>query len=249
VSAKTSLQQINLKASISPEQAKKRSGRRGVFTKYSLEDRHKACLAYLIKGTFLGAEQETGIYRQTMQKWALTDWWKEQTAKYREELEEEYRAQGHKIIKKAQEVILDRLENGDVYIDKKGNQKRRPVSMRETTFTYGVTYDKQRISLEKPTQVVVTTPQQVVPEQLEDKNKWLMDLASGFIQATKHLEARSIEGKAVRIEAAERPEASQPESPQESGGQGSEASGGDRPLDSQGRSGVSTSNAPEVQPC
>lgn len=244
MSEETSLAQTKLLANIPELRKVKRSNGRH-YTKYSLEDKHKGCLAYLIHGTFLAAGEATGINHDTLIYWSKTDWWKEQTQKYREQLEEEYRAKGHKIITKAQEAIIDRLEHGDVYVDKRGNQKRRPVSMREATFTYGVTYDKQRISLEKPTQVVVTQPDPTQVKIAEEKDQWLRDLADGFIQATKYIASKTIEGSPSAD--SKRPQEAQPEEVQTLVvTAGDEASGGNGPLDESGRDSLPASTVSEV---
>lgn len=57
----------------------------------------------------------------------------------------ELRAVGMKIVKKATEAVLDRLENGDEVTDRNGNKFRRKVALKDALLASLTWFDKNRI--------------------------------------------------------------------------------------------------------
>ena len=107
-------------------------------------DRVKAVAAYLVLGNMARVEEQTGIPVGTLNFWKTQPWWYEQVEKIRISEDQELDNTFTKIVKKTQEVILDRLEHGDHFVDKEGMPYRKPVSLRDATLASGVSLDKRQ---------------------------------------------------------------------------------------------------------
>ncbi len=121
------------------------------MTQYTLEDKFAAATAYMIEGTLRGAGRVANIPWETIRDWKKEQWFNDMIAQVIEQHADEYKASNHKIIKLAQEAVLDRLTNGDAILDKKGNIARKPVALRDAMIAYVMTIDKQRLLLNQPT--------------------------------------------------------------------------------------------------
>lgn len=102
-------------------------------------------MAYLLSGTYAQASRDTGIPSETIRSWAQTDWWEEMLEKAIRDTSAELRAVGMKIVKKATEAVLDRLENGDEVTDRNGNKFRRKVALKDALLASLTWFDKNRI--------------------------------------------------------------------------------------------------------
>jgi len=123
---------------------------------YTREEKAMAVASYVSKGTCLGAAKETGIPRSTIQSWQKTDWWPEMEQKYLAAFDNKIKATQRQIIEKSNEVIIDRLENGDpVFVREKEGMvlKRKPVSAKDAMIVGGITFDKNRLSEGMPTRI------------------------------------------------------------------------------------------------
>lgn len=107
-------------------------------------DRVKAVAAYLVLGNMARVEEQTGIPIGTLNFWKTQPWWYEQVERIRIAEDQELDNTFTKIVKKTQEVILDRLENGEHFVNKDGVPYRKPVSLRDATLASGVSLDKRQ---------------------------------------------------------------------------------------------------------
>lgn len=173
------------------------------------ESKQRAVAIFVTEGILSVAAERTGIPYETLKQWQKKEWWEKSCTKFREEQEEVYRAKAHDIIIASQEVIIDRLKNGDPYIGKNGEVKHKPVSMREATFTYGVTADKQFRSLNKPEP---EKPPVIQQPQIQEGpvRDFLMELADKFVQVSKFLDSKQVSGEVVKNET---PQSHNPENP------------------------------------
>lgn len=115
------------------------------YRSYNEDDKFSACVAYYYHGTYAEAARQTGIEYETIRYWARQDWWKELTEKVKVEVSATYRARAHKIIDLATSVVIDRLENGDPYIDKAGVEQRKKVILKDALLASLTWFDKHRI--------------------------------------------------------------------------------------------------------
>ena len=117
----------------------------------------------------------TGVPVGTIQTWRRESWFRELLEEIRDENNEKLDAKFTQIVEKAQDLIQDRLENGDFVVTKLGELIRKPINARDLALVGAITVDKRQIIRNKPTSI---QEQQVTPvlgrlEQLAETFKSL----------------------------------------------------------------------------
>ena len=135
----------------------------GPGSKYTDSQRRQAALEYSIQGVMTKVAESTGIPRQTLDGWLKSSWWDSVTGAVRQGKEELIRQQEEIILAsnaaiaiKAGEVVMDRLEHGDVRLIREGGgyvERRVPVSTRDAVLAGGLSQDKRRTQLNLPTSI------------------------------------------------------------------------------------------------
>lgn len=154
---------------------------------WSAKDRVRAVAAYLVAGNMARVSEQTGIPLGTLNFWKTQPWWFEQIERIRQAEDQELDSTFTKIVKKTQEVILDRLENGDFVQDKDGILIRKPVAMRDAAIVNGISMEKRKLIRETPTVAEAK-------ESMQDRLKKLEE------QFTKMVTMKTIDGEATRVE-------------------------------------------------
>lgn len=95
-------------------------------------------------------EEQTGIPLGTLNYWKTLPWWFEQMERIRQEQDIEVDNQFSRIVKKTQEVIMDRLENGDIVLDKYGSPVRKPIGARDAAIINAIAIDKRKVLRDTP---------------------------------------------------------------------------------------------------
>lgn len=143
---------------------------------------------YLAVGSAPLTEAITGVSRDTIRHWKMTDWWKDIEREIRDAENIELSARLKKIVDKSIEVVSDRLEKGDHIFDSKTGQILRvPVKMKDALKASTDLIDKRQILMDKPTKI---TEQRTVEDRL---NK----LAEEF---TRFSQAKTIQGEVISVE-------------------------------------------------
>ena len=93
----------------------------------------------------------TGINDNTIRAWKTKDWWTDLLERIHVAHDQETVSKFTKIVDKSLEVIEDRLDAGDYVITKKGEVKRKPVSMRDAASVASTVVDKRQLLRGKPT--------------------------------------------------------------------------------------------------
>ena len=84
-------------------------------SKYSDEDRRKAVVLYLVLGSDTLVAQESGICRQTINKWRNNaDWWQQVADTVAHEIEDKLRAGLRKITLEGTELVLEAIRNKEL---------------------------------------------------------------------------------------------------------------------------------------
>lgn len=132
-------------------------------SKYSDSQRRQAALEYSIQGVMTKVAKSTGIPRQTLDGWLKSSWWEQAVGEVRQGKEDLIRqheeiilASNTEIAIKAGEVVMDRLEHGEVKLIRKGDgyvERRVPVSARDAVLAGGLSQDKRRTQLNLPTSI------------------------------------------------------------------------------------------------
>lgn len=74
----------------------------------------------------------TGIPYRTLQNWKAANWWKSLVTELKKAEKLELSAKAKPIIERSMELLMDRLENGDVVLNvKTGTMDRKPVPAKE----------------------------------------------------------------------------------------------------------------------
>lgn len=148
---------------------------------------------YLSTGSLAETSRITGVPYPTMEGWKRQDWWKELVDKIQSEEDQKLDAKTSKIIDKALDQLLDRIENGEhIYDQKTGTIKRAPAKIRDLNTAFTSILDKRQLLRNKPTKIV---EQQSTAIQLQN----LAESFAKFVQKkTEELpEHHYIEGDTV----------------------------------------------------
>ena len=141
---------------------------------YSEFDKEKAVAAWVTLGTVEKAAAMLGYPANTIYTWKnkQATWWNDLAGKIRTELEEEHRAGYRKIMLQATQVVIDRLELGDIKVDAKTKEEyRQGISGRDAATILGIATDKLNLSLGKPTSISGNTAQSSVQDKLSQLRK------------------------------------------------------------------------------
>lgn len=143
-------------------------------SKYTDEDRRNAAFQYAMYGSLARVEKETGIPDSTLCQWKQSEWWDEVFQQAQTLIEDRFRADCNKIVEKATETTLDRMENGDTVVTKEG-LKRIPMKGRDAAVIGAMYYDKLRLSLNLPTSITERSGYKKAIEGLIDEFNRLAD--------------------------------------------------------------------------
>jgi transposase-like protein len=134
---------------------------------WPLEKKIEVVSKYLVLGNMKLVSVDTGVDYGLLRQWKMQPWWKD--------LELEIRATQNiavdnklsRIIERAMDVTLDRLENGEIVFNRKtGELDRVPVSMKDANKVTTDLMTKQH-ALRKEESAQPQTSQQSVTEQLK----------------------------------------------------------------------------------
>ena len=120
---------------------------------YPYDDKIKCIALYASEMSLQEISTTTRIPLSTLKTWRAAVWWDDELRKIRAENEELYRMRAHKIIDKTTKAVIDRLDNGDHFVNNRGEVVRVPVKAKDAAIIGAVFMDKLRISLNLPTQI------------------------------------------------------------------------------------------------
>lgn len=137
---------------------------------------------FLSIGSMTEVAKITGVPYPTIEGWRRQDWWKELVDKIQAEDDQKIDAKTSKIIDKALEQLMDRIENGEhIYDQKTGKTKRMPAKLRDLNTAFTTILDKRQLLRRQPTKII---EQQSTALQLQN----LANQFAGFVnKAVKEL--------------------------------------------------------------
>lgn len=153
---------------------------------YTIEDRRKAAALFATLGSYKMVARKLGISDSTLHYWKNDDEWQATLATCRAALTDEHIQTHLNLVTKAQQVVADRLENGDTKVVA-GELQRVPVSLKDAVLAMGIAQDKAQILQMKPTHISAT----------DDR---LLKLAEKLGSIARQQEARTVEGEVVSKE-------------------------------------------------
>jgi len=135
--------------------------------------RIEAVTVYMSTGSPTEVSRMLGIPLNTINMWMAQDWWKDMIHKIQSEDDQKLDAKTSKIIDKALEALLDRIENGEhIYDQKTGLIRRAPAKLGDLNKAFTSILDKRQLLRNKPTKII---EQQTTATQLQN-------LANSFAQ-------------------------------------------------------------------
>ena len=137
-------------------------------SKYTLDDRYAAAAAWMSTGSWDQTSLMTGIPEATVRDWARhAKWWPAVIADVSEKITQRLDAKLTAIVDKSTAMLIDRLDNGDYKVTRNGQTIRSPMTAKEITLTFAVTFDKLRILRNQPTKISGSSDQRIT--NLADK--------------------------------------------------------------------------------
>lgn len=134
--------------------------------------RIEAVTTYLALGKLPFVTQVTGIPHETLRVWKKQDWWKDLESQIRTEENQELDTKLTKIVDKSLSVVVDRLENGEFFMDKTGKVHRVPVKLKDAIKVSSDLLDKRSLIRKEPARQLA--------EKQESINERLLGLAEQF---------------------------------------------------------------------
>lgn len=121
---------------------------------YSDDEKLNACATYAAVGSIPEVSRLTGISALTLRDWSGTEWWGEVLRKIRFQLNDQLDSKMTKIIDKALDGVMERINDGDYYVDKKtGKVKQIPMKGRDLAVVSTTILDKRQLIRGEPTNI------------------------------------------------------------------------------------------------
>ncbi len=159
------------------------------YTKWEQKDKDRAMRVYRSLGNIHKTSEITGIHYDTIRYWMKQDFWKEGMLALKAEDTAELEDAATSIAKKANELILERLANGDYILGKDGQLMRKPVSARDAIVVAGISLEKRKMLQEEP-----------IREQQLGTAERLLKLVEQFARLGSAKEVKSIVKEAAQLE-------------------------------------------------
>src|SRR5215471_7749191 len=118
-------------------------------SRYSDQQRREAVVLYVLHGNWKRVSELTGIPERTLNDWSVQPWFGTMLAEVRAEKGAELDGAYTRILDKALQELLDRLEHGDPYTVG-GEVKRKPVSARDLALVAAISFVKRQVSRDLP---------------------------------------------------------------------------------------------------
>lgn len=154
---------------------------------FSQERKVEACTFYAVYGDLDEVSRLTDIPIQQLRLWKQEPWWIEIIKQVYVEQNENLSSRISTTLDKALIQLNDRLENGDVFITKDGNEKRKPVDAKVLTNMFDSLVHRRQVVRGEPTSISANIG-------IEDR---LDNLAKAF---TRFAAAKEVEQAPLEIE-------------------------------------------------
>lgn len=122
-------------------------------SQYSDEDRRQAVIEFYVHGNLTRVSKRLSIPVTTLSDWTRQEWWEALAAEIRTQVDQRILASNLAIAQRAQDAILERLENGDTRVLANGERVSQPVSARDLSVIGGIAQDKARVQQNMPTSI------------------------------------------------------------------------------------------------
>lgn len=165
-------------------------------TTWSWDKRVQVVTTYLALGNASMVEAVTKVPAGTVRQWRTQDWWKDLEGQLMEERALELNGKLKRIVDKSLDMVMDRLDNGDIsYNPKTGEFTRRPAYLKDLNKTLGDALDKQVLlqKFQKPAEA-----KQDITNQLKELAREFAAIVKGQDNVTNNLSGDSLSRDAER---------------------------------------------------
>jgi hypothetical protein len=162
-------------------------GKTEVGKHWKSTDKIKAVASYLVLGDASKVEEVTGIPAGTIRYWKTQPWWFELVQKVAREQDEKIKSRFTHIINKTQDVILDRIDNGETILTKDGRLIQKPISAKDAAIIASIAVEKRKI---------IQDSERQLSDDLSTKER-LEKLSEEF---KSFIKAKTIKGEATIVE-------------------------------------------------
>ena len=173
-------------------------------SKYTNQQRREAVIEYGIHGNMTKVAEVTGIPDATLSNWKRhTDWWDMMLGEVRNEISDRILPQNLQIAERANERVLDSLENGDeklIWDKTKGEHviTRVKPTGKDASVMGGIAQDKARVQMNLPTSI---TDNRSTEEAIKALAKVFTDLSDKHkADQLKEKQVSAIPGEYKKIE-------------------------------------------------
>lgn len=151
-------------------------------SQYSDEDRRRAVATWLVTGSDVQTAKHTGIPASTIQCWrAKSEWWVALVGEVQDEHQAELDASYTRIIRRTQEAIEDRLDNGDTVMYRDGETAQKPIAAKDLAVIGAIQFDKRQLLRSMPTSI-----------ERSETSARLAELAEQFARIARQVDARVV---------------------------------------------------------
>lgn len=167
---------------------------RGIFPEIK---RVEAATTYAVTGSAPHVAELTGIPEATIRSWRKQEWFQAILKEVWSENNELLNTKLTNSIQKAQDLLDDRLDNGDTKVLKDGTLVRVPISGKDLSLITAINFDKRQILRGEPTSRSETVgPGEKVVSKLEQLAETFKALAN---KTRKPLEGEVVDAEFVEV--------------------------------------------------
>lgn len=112
---------------------------------YTREMKIQAAYFYLITGSGTKTAEKLDVDKMLISQWKDSDWWPVATAAARRTFSREIEGKLTETMLLAQEALVDRLTNGDVKVNRDGEERRIPVSAKDAALILSIGFEKRQM--------------------------------------------------------------------------------------------------------
>lgn len=128
---------------------------------YDPEKKVAAVAAYSICGSVQQVAELTGIPERTLRDWRQTEWFRAALAEARRTSNDSLDVKLTQAIDLAIDALIDRINNGDEWLDRFGNQRKLQVRSRDLAVSLGIMSDKRALLRGEPTVIAAQSEGQL----------------------------------------------------------------------------------------
>lgn len=159
-------------------------------SKYTADQKLEVVTTFMITGNYTKTAELCDVPLMTIRQWKDTEWWQEVLRECRQRKQDELDATLTGTIHSIVEKVTERVEKGDIHVDKFGNEKVVPIKGRDLAIILNSFFDKRALLRGDPTANTKTVTGDDRLKELEKK----------FLNMANQLDAKTIEGEHTTVE-------------------------------------------------